>query len=88
MAAKNDRSCAGISKHGLCEKRVEHDCKGPQVDDILLLTDDYISGALFTAKSPSQLTVLQLKRSLACHDAPISGKNQISMKGDNCMYYL
>ena len=88
MDTKDDRSCAGSSKHGLCEKRVEHNCKGPQVVDILLLTDDYISGALFNAKSPSQLTVVQLKRWLAFHDAPISGKNQISMKGDNCMYHL
>ena len=44
------------------------------MDDILLLTEDDIPGASLNGKSPSQLTVVQLKRWLACRGAPVSGK--------------
>ena len=57
------------------------------MDDSLLLTEDDIPGASLNGKSPSQLTVVQLKRWLAC-GAPISGKNQIFLKGDKCMHHL
>ena len=77
MDTEDDHSCAGSSKglqHSLCEERVEYDCEEAQVDDILRLTEDDIPGASLNGKLPSQLTVVQLKRWLACRGAPTSGK--------------
>ena len=77
MDAEDDHSCTGSSEdlqHNLCNKKAEDDCEEPQVVDILLLTEDDIPGASLNGKSPSQLTVVQLKRWLACCGVPISGK--------------
>ena len=76
IGAEDNHSFSGSSKdlkHNLCKERVENNSEELHVD-ILLLTEDDIPGALLNGKSPSQLTVVQLKRWLACHGAPISGK--------------
>ena len=60
MDAEDDHSCAGSSEdlqHNLCNKKAEDDCEEPQVDDILLLTEDDIPVASLNGKSPSQLTL-------------------------------
>ena len=43
-------------------------------DDIILLTESDIPGASLDGKDPTELNVLQLKRWLACHGAPVNGK--------------
>jgi len=46
----------------------------PPCDDILMLTESDIPSASLNRKSPSQLTLAQLKRWLACRGAPVSRK--------------
>lgn len=41
-------------------------------DDDILLTESDIPGASLDGKDPAQLNVLQLKRWLACHGAPVN----------------
>jgi len=42
--------------------------------DITLLDESDIAGASLNGKSPSELSVPQLKQWLACRGAPVSGK--------------
>ena len=51
-----------------------YSCEEPQEGDILILCEDDIPGSSLNGKNPIQLNIPQLKRWLACHGAPVSGK--------------
>lgn len=43
-------------------------------DDLLVLTEADIPGSSLNGKNPSELNVVQLKKWLACHGVPVTGK--------------
>ena len=43
-------------------------------DEIVMLNESDVPGASLNGKHPSQLTVSQLKRWLACRGAPVNGR--------------
>ena len=48
-----------------------------QEEEMLMLCEDDIPGASLNGRDPNELTVVQLKRWLACRGAPLSGKTRI-----------
>ena len=57
-------------------------------DKIVMLEKGDVPGASLNGKKPSQLTVGQLKRWLACHGAPLSGrKPELIQRLANCVSF-
>ena len=50
------------------------DFLGSETDDFVVLTENDVPGSSLNGKQPHELNVIQLKRWLACHGAPVTGR--------------